>query len=458
MILLMFALVVFQWGANGPVREALGRGCLEEESYFGIVAHPGTPDWEEPERTVALLKELGVGWVRMHMSWKEIEPLKGSFNESSWEIYDSLVQRLIDEKIRVMGFISGVPEWAASPLDKNRSGGTHPKPSPGDPEDLANFLGMAMKRYGGKIRYWQLLNETSNQNHWIEPERLVEIFRAIHNRAKAGNSDVCIVAPGLSTNGAGKKAYFERFVKAGGTNVVDVVDFHMYKWLSIITRDIPKIKEIMTLNHTEKPIQFSELGVASEFHPSEKWWNNQLPKMEGPWDWPEGTPQTQAEQLVKRLVLSLSLGVGRIYWSRTRDKVNMDSGGGKRIKSNRWKTASGYAWSKGIIDGDYNPKPSFYAYMNLIHRVDRSNYVGRLDLGPMIEAHFFQRHNAIVGVLWTKEGARAIKLRLQGANISLEDQMGRPMGRPDSAGFLTVALTSAPVYLTGLSRLPCVVQ
>ena len=64
-----------------PARPSTQVGEVKGKGNFGIVCNPYNEDWEDPEKTINLLKELGVKLVVSRILWNDIEEKKGKFSK-----------------------------------------------------------------------------------------------------------------------------------------------------------------------------------------------------------------------------------------------------------------------------------------------------------------------------------------------------------------------------------------
>ncbi len=99
---------------------------------------------------IATLQQLGVGWVRRDLYWKEIETSKGVYNFSS---YDTLINALHTAGLRIVMVLD-----YNNPLYDN---GNSPQSAPGRAA-FAHFAAAAAQRYAGKVTVWEMYNEPNN--------------------------------------------------------------------------------------------------------------------------------------------------------------------------------------------------------------------------------------------------------------------------------------------------------
>lgn len=448
------------------VRSEAPKSCLgqirrgEQSNNFGIVCNPYTNDWEDPEKTVALLKELGVRLAICKLSWKDIEKEKGKFSEEGWKVYDEIINKLTSCGIDVMCLIAVTPPWAIDPaLNPGNWKGKKFNPPPKNPKDLADFASVAVKRYKDKIKTWAFFNAPQNKNHWIEPSHLADLYKTAYEAVKKEQPDSAIVMSGLEGNIEERVAYLEAFLKAGGGKYVDMYDFHMMPLdappLTSIESYTIALKEILKkFGEDKKPIQYGAIGLPSSFNSPPRWQKNKLSKGWKSLDCAPMNPETQASRLVTTMVLGRSLGVERTFWTRTRDYVPQSGAeyqkyvGKRKGKEQKWRVES--QRTTGIMDYDYHPKPSFPALKTLIEKLDGANFIRSLDIGSYGKGCIFQKGTTFTGVFWVWEGEKTIELSSNAKTVQALDIYGKNVKTIlVIEGKFTLNITNIPIYLEG---------
>ena len=133
---------------------------------YGICTHQTTPE------ALRVIKEAGIGWIRIDMHWRDIEPReRGRF---AWEAIDAVVQGAREHQLKIYATVGGTPAWAADPhIPPDKDGDTYNVP-PADSGDWMNYLRALVMRYSGDIQTYGLWNEP-NQGNWKgSPESYVE--------------------------------------------------------------------------------------------------------------------------------------------------------------------------------------------------------------------------------------------------------------------------------------------
>ena len=434
--------------------------AANSSSHFGLIVNPYNEDWENPDKTTKLLKELGVRLVISKISWRDIEPKKGKYSQKGWEKFDGLVNRLTGIGIEIMPFISATPNWAIDPnLNPTNWKGKKFGPPAKNPEDLAAFFTQVVKRYKDKIKLWAFYNAPQNRNHWTEPKVLAEMYRLGQQVLDKHQPEGKLVMSGLEGAKQQGIPYLEKFLMAGGGKYVDGYDFHMTLGgdkLTEVESSTNNYKKILgKYGALSKPIQYGALGVPSEYNPSISLIKEF--KLKG-WkylDYAPITPDHQANILVKLMVLGRSFGIEKVFWTRTRDHAPISKSAQKKYpkearKKSPWVMETEASTTRGIIDYNFNFKPSFKAFKTLIGKLDKADVFKNLNLGDNGKGVVFKDSDKFIGVFFTWEGTKTITLKASAKSIKVFDIYGKEKDTvPVKDGKFVLKILPDPVYLEG---------
>ena len=225
---------------------------------------------KQRSRTVAGVEDLGANWMRLKMSWSDIEAnAKGSY--SMLGTYDTAFASAASTGAKVVVTVYTSPEWA--------SGRTDPDSPPVDPDDYADFLRFAATRWGDKVDAWEIWNEQNNSAFWStgpSPSGYAELLKAAYPAVKHVDPTALVVYGGVDHNDY-------RFVEqsyAAQPNLGDYYDVmatHPYPtapnlapertWLASDGRlgasSFPayrEVRNVMLANGDAKPLWFTEFG------------------------------------------------------------------------------------------------------------------------------------------------------------------------------------------------------
>jgi polysaccharide biosynthesis protein PslG len=155
-------------------------------------------DWKR-DKTVKLMSEAGLGWMKQQFPWSEIEPKPGRFwddkyNQNSWEKYDKIVALAEQYGLRVIARIDNTPDWARGP-------NTTPQTPPADFDRFAEFVATFIDHYRGRIQYLQIWNEPNLATEWggtIDAKAYTEMLRKVYTRAKQADPNIVILSAPLA--------------------------------------------------------------------------------------------------------------------------------------------------------------------------------------------------------------------------------------------------------------------
>jgi len=291
------------------------------------------PDQGSLKKAVTLMKEAGVGWVRMDFLWEDIEPEKGKLN---FEKYDYIVDLLTQNNIGILGLLSYSASWA---------GPTWNAP-PYEDESFVRYVSNVMERYKDKVKYWEIWNEPDDEQYWTPQDgmmRYTRLLKKVYLKAKQIYPDCKILNGGLS------KAItlsLKKIYQNGGKGYFDVLAIHPFaNPLNEVDVDRVKglyngCKKIMQDNEDDKKVWFTELGAPGvlSLSQSNSWWLGMSPTEEQQAAW------------VKRIyteILPELPDCGKIFWAFFRDCKN------------HWNNGIDYL---GLIRWDFSKKPAFNVY------------------------------------------------------------------------------------------------
>jgi len=179
------------------------------------------------EARLAALRQAGFGWVRQTFDWRKLEPAPGRFD---WAEADALVDAITSAGLKPIAVLNGAPDWALAPADVAMDNGLAP---PAHFADFAHFADAFTRRYGDRIRYYQIWDEPNIAPHWgarhINPVEYAQMLRAVTPVIRGADDDAVVLAAALApTVDRGHLAidevyFLQRMIAAGATPFFDVV-------------------------------------------------------------------------------------------------------------------------------------------------------------------------------------------------------------------------------------------
>ena len=176
---------------------------------------------------------LGVGWVKVQVSWKLHESRPGEYNEELFGELDRLVSGASGQGVKVLLSVSKAPEWSRPVTEMD-----------GPPSDYGQFEGFMQylaTRYSGQVAAYELWNEPNLQREWhgtpLSAADFVELMRRGAAGVRAADPAALIISGAPATTGINDgvnaiddRVYFGGMLAAGVAEFVDGVGVHPYGW------------------------------------------------------------------------------------------------------------------------------------------------------------------------------------------------------------------------------------
>lgn len=197
---------------------------------------------EVREQSMQMLSEAGVKYIRQQFPWEDIEIHgKDDFIDlrndpagvDAWAKYDNIVDLANEYDIEIIARLDNPPAWTRVMTDTI---GTHAPPD--DFEDYGDFVETVVKRYRGRITYFQLWNEPNIYPEWgeqlVNAEAFTELLCTGYQRAKAANPEAVVLAGALSPTVAldgrdlNDLVFLQRMYRAGAGECFDILSAQGY--------------------------------------------------------------------------------------------------------------------------------------------------------------------------------------------------------------------------------------
>jgi hypothetical protein len=234
-----------------------------------------------------MLAHAGFGWIRQEFPWEDIEIHgPGDFMDrrhdpprSAWEKYDHIVDLAEAHDIQVIARLSNPPVWSRAAGDD-----AGPFAPPDDLDAFGDFVDTVVRRYKGRIHYYQIWNEPNIYPEWgeqpVDAAEYVELLKVAYTRAKAVDPDAVIIAGALAAtieldrhpHGLTDALFLQQMYDAGAAPYFDVLSMQGYGlWSGPYDRRMqPRvlnfsrplyIRDVMVRNgDAHKPIWLSEMA------------------------------------------------------------------------------------------------------------------------------------------------------------------------------------------------------
>jgi hypothetical protein len=181
-------------------------------------------------RDLSLMRAAGIGWVRINIRWREVNPLPETW---IWGATDTVVRSARAKGLKVLAVLSTAPVWAGS-----NANGTKP---PGQVAEWQRYVRRVAARYTGRIQAYEVWNEPNLEDDglgvgwaadlWSFP-RYTDYLRAAAIQIRRYAPGTLVVGPVTSSQPNGRTVdvfrQLEEVVYPDGPawSFLDVVSFH----------------------------------------------------------------------------------------------------------------------------------------------------------------------------------------------------------------------------------------
>jgi len=319
-----------------------------------------------------MVANAGFGWVRQEFPWEDIEIHgPGDFTDrrhdpprSAWEKYDHIVDLAEEHDIQIIARLSNPPAWSRAA--GNDAGSFAP---PDNLDAYGDFVEAVVRRYQGRIRYYQIWNEPNIYPEWgeqpVDAAQYAELLKIGYTRAKAVDPNAVIIAGALAAtieldrypHGLTDVLFLQQIYDAGAGPYFDVLAMQGYGlWSGPYDRRMqPRvlnfsrplyIRDVMVRNgDAHKPIWLSEMA-----------WNAMPPGSALPAAYGQVTEAQQARYAVQAYYRLQSewpwLGVANYWFLKQAD--------------DREREVNPQYYFR-LLEPDFTPLPAYYALSNAAH-------------------------------------------------------------------------------------------
>jgi len=193
------------------------------------------------QRALQMVHQAGFAWIRQEFPWEDIEIHgKGDFQDrrnlpyhSAWDKYDRIVDLAERYHVQIIARLSNPPAWSRA--QGNAVGTMAP---PDNLNDYGDFVEKVVRRYRGRIRYYQIWNEPNIYPEWgnqpVSPKGYTALLKVAYTRAKAVDPNVVILsaplAPTIELTGRDLNdfLFLQRMYDAGARDYFDILSVQDY--------------------------------------------------------------------------------------------------------------------------------------------------------------------------------------------------------------------------------------
>lgn len=389
-----------------------------EGFLFSICTH--TERWSEADQRLEVLAAglCGAKVIRTGVGWGGIEPVEGEFR---WDHMDRILAMYGEQGMEIQYLLGFCPRWAAAPERRDAAewrdwGFSNPR------EDAwRRWVREMAKRYGDRIRYWEVWNEPDISFWRGTLDEYLDLLRAAHEEIKAVNPELQVMTGGFAIYN--RNPDFIEGVVARGQAWFDIFAHHRHGNFRGFQAEVDgPIAALRAKLEPPRPIYFNETAIASI-----------------------GIGERgQAETLVKKLAFAWARGAMGYTWYDLR---------------NDGFDPQDYEHNYGMMTNDFYPKAVYPAYNTLVRLLRGKEFVRQLDLGEDRWGFVFADDAESVVVAWNESRSEMDEHYLLATGplraASLVDLMNNARALPlGGADRLSMPLSSTPRYLRIPGRHP----
>lgn len=360
-----------------------------------------------------ILPVLGATMVRDDASWSQIEVSSGQYSLSYLDPYIQALQQKSLASLFVLGYSSRFYDQNKTPYDNTGL------------QAFARYARAVVTQFPKQLKAVEVYNEynatLSNGPCARDPGCYTRLLCTTYQAIKAVRPDITVVGGAVFGNDLD---WFKEVFADGGLSCMDVVSDHPYTALYIASPEVQGLEEnmqnlqqlIQQYNHGQtKPIWITEMG------------------------WPTAklyvSEQTQANYLVRGMILGLTAGVQKIFWY---DLLN--DGSDKAVVQQNF----------GLLrmpdqEQLYTPKPAYTAYAVLVRELAGHQLLRREAVTPGVFDMLFSGN---LRVFWTTLLKKNIVLTTDHP-VTAISLTGRARTLQPVGGKIILSLSAEPVYIQG---------
>jgi len=190
-------------------------------------------------RSLDLVREAGFHFVRQEFPWEDLEiSAKGDFWDHKWDVsawakYDRIVDMARERDLQLIVRLDNPPSWSRA--DGNERGACAP---PDRLQDYGDFVEAVVRRYRGKVRYYQIWNEPNIYPEWgkqpVDAAAYTRLLQEGYRRAKAADPNCVILSAGLAQtveqgpDNLSDLVYLQQMYDAGARGCFDILAVMAY--------------------------------------------------------------------------------------------------------------------------------------------------------------------------------------------------------------------------------------
>ncbi len=210
-----------------PPAETTPQALAPPDFDYGVEAFF---DGQDVGSVIQQIAGLGMHWVKVRASWRDIEPVQGS---PDFARLDAIVDGLRASGLNVLLTVTDAPDWARSSREEH-----------GPPDNFATyntFVGALALRYAGRVAAYEIWNEPNLRREWnstifpIGADSYALLLHAAYGTIKAADPNATVVSAGLAptgfndgVNAIDDRQFLARLYDLGLVDMSDAVGAHPF--------------------------------------------------------------------------------------------------------------------------------------------------------------------------------------------------------------------------------------
>lgn len=382
----------------------------KDRFLFGMCAHSARYDDATMQAEAYAAGLIGIDVIRTGVSWGSLQP---DPNTWKWSKMDREVELYRQQNIEQQYIFAFTPRWATTGDASAKDWLVWSRAAP-QMEPWKNYIDQVTKRYHNDIRYWELWNEPDLGFFRGTPEEYIQMCKAAYPILKRNAPNAIMLSGGWSA--ANRNPGFIETAMSQTADTYDILAIHAHGFFGSFQKIVDeRWSQLRSQYAKDKPIYFNETGLSS------------------PGDTVQADMQ-QAVELVRKVGFTMGRGAMAYNWYDLRH-----DGDNPNDHEHRY----------GMITRDFQAKPAYMAYNNLIGTLRGYRFIKQLNAAADQWLFLFQKDQQYVLLGWAQQpyAVGQIVLHSDSLNINHVDMLGNKQILPRlSDGSVVVALEAQPAY------------
>ena len=235
--------------ACGLTRPAQGNE-EQHRSPYGVCAHLiRGEEYDAVREELERMEKAGIKWARADFSWSYVQPSEGQWQ---FKRLDRVVELAEEYNVRLLPILDYSVSWA--------------DPAHEHLDAWSTYVRRVVRRYGDRIRYWEVWNEPNIDKFWPDPDAgaYARLLKATFHTIKNVDPDLKVVLSGMAGI---PTSYLRALYEAGAADHFDVMNVHPYRYprppevQPSLGTELEQLRCLMAeYGDRNKPIWITELG------------------------------------------------------------------------------------------------------------------------------------------------------------------------------------------------------